>query len=96
MIARIIAAARRLAARQPKPETKPVWFPLPGNMLELGVTGYRIELTPEDERHDMRLFSPEGLFICGARDWQLDELKAMAEKSAKNRAEFAPGEVWKP
>lgn len=95
MKARIARALRRLADRM-DPPPRAQWHALPGNTLELGATGYRIELKPDDPSADLIVWSPEGERIASAHQGLLGECKDFAEKCAKNRDEFTPKEIWKP
>ena len=86
--ASIAAHLRRLADLIDRPAC-PAWQALPGNRLELGATGYWIELKPSDPRADLFLHNPEGLEIWTGREWMLDTLKEKAEECARQRGEFA-------
>lgn len=76
------------------PPSANVWNPLPGNVLELGDTGWQIKFKPSDGP-DYILFSPEGRRMASGGDGQLDALKSYAERCASQRAEFTPTKpIW--
>lgn len=83
---------------EPEPPTSPTWHALPGNQLELGDTGWRIELDVNRPDCDLLLWTPEGRQSATGREWQLDLLKRHAEICASNRAEFEATTTtdWRP
>ncbi|MFZ5520432.1 MAG: hypothetical protein ACOZD0_04430 [Pseudomonadota bacterium] len=62
------------------------WHPLPGYMLELADTGFRIELHLSDD-YPYHLYTPEGRRICWGSD--LDGIKTLAERQAAFREAFS-------
>lgn len=93
MNAKKIAAAFRRIADRMDPPPKPAWHALPGGRLELGATGYWIELTPGGPDTDLVLYTPEGRETWKCREWLLDDLKRKAEECAAKRAEFFALEI---
>lgn len=61
------------------------WFSVPGGRLELGTTGFYIELRPR-HRQPYGLYSPEHQLLGNGND--LAGLKAFAAHQAEARAEF--------
>lgn len=88
MIRAAIAYYLRRIADRLDPPPRPAWQALPGNRLELGATGYWIELKPTDPRADLFLYTPDGREIWTGREWMLDEIKEKAEECARQRGEF--------
>lgn len=64
------------------------WFVVPGGRIELGGTGFYIELIANDEDTPYGGFSPEG-YLYG-RSQELQVMKSYLEKRAVERAEFEP------
>jgi len=62
------------------------WHALPGNRIELGDTGFAIELRTKPIDVAYQLFDPEGRHI--ARAAELQPLKSYGEKLARERDEF--------
>lgn len=88
MIRAAIAAQLRRIADLIAPPSRGAWQALPGNRLELGATGYWIELRPSDPTADLFLYTPEGLGAWHGREGELDVLKLKAEECARERGEF--------
>lgn len=80
---RLSAAAAQEASR--KPAANP-WHALPGDVLELGASGFQIRLTATPSAHYFSLYSPDGL-RC-ASGWDMDAIKALGERLAGWRAEL--------
>ena len=76
------------AAGRPTPEPAPAtaWRLLPGGVLELGATGYAIQLHQERQRMPYTLRDPEGRAVAFGMD--LQSLKGVGEKLARDRREF--------
>ena len=76
-------------ADSPAPPTRQ-WHALPGNVIELGSTGFSIQLDTRPDRPLYMLRAPEG-FVHG---WGSDlvSLKTLGERFAAERDEF----VWHP
>jgi hypothetical protein len=86
---------RRKSSSKPAPGTP--WQPLPGNVLELGATGYQIRFSPTGRGDDYRLFTPEGRPMGYCSEGNLEMLKTYAEQCAKERAQLvAQVAGWKP
>lgn len=66
------------------------WHCLPGNVLELGTTGFQICLVPDPSRpqHPYRLLSPEGVGLLYGAEGSLDLVKRCALKMAADRLSF--------
>ncbi len=81
------AAVAATAAPCPTPtaEASP-WRALPGNVLELGASGFQIRLTASATAHFFSLYSPEGCLCCSA--WDMDAVKALGQRMAAWRAEL--------
>lgn len=62
------------------------WHALPGNRIELGASGFAIELRQRIGELPYLLIDPEGRMI--ARAGELQPLKAFGERLAKERDEF--------
>jgi hypothetical protein len=62
------------------------WFPVPGERLELGSTGFYIELVANDQEPPYRGYSPEGYQYGRSRE--LSAMKDYLEARARERAEF--------
>lgn len=62
------------------------WQPLPGNVLELGATGYQIQMDVSPKNPLYTLRAPEGWIVAYGVD--LAGLKAAGERFASERAEF--------
>lgn len=62
------------------------WHALPGNRLELGASGYAIELRTKFGELPYWLTDPDGRLI--ARSVELQPLKDYGERLAKEREEF--------
>ena len=71
------------------------WRALPGNILELGDTGFQIRFKPDPHRHQFQAYDPEGL--CRASSEYLQPLKHICENMAADRAQFlCDVDGWKP
>ena len=68
------------------PSAKAVWFPLPGNCLALGTTGFEISFAPENETGAFQLITPEGHSVCFSHN--IDFLTAAGEHMARHREQF--------
>lgn len=89
----------RITQRKSSSQRAPAspWQPLPGNVLELGATGYQIRFNPAWTDSDYRLFSPEGARLASCTEGNLEILKSHAERCAAERAQLVPTtEGWKP
>jgi hypothetical protein len=101
MIRAAIAAQLRRIADLIDTPSRGAWQALPGNRLELGATGYWIELKPSDPTADLILYTPEGFGAWRGREGQLAALKLKAEECARERGEFdavkldAPARGWR-
>lgn len=62
------------------------WQPLPGNVLELGATGFQIQLDVSPHRPLYTLRAPEGWIVAAGGD--LPGLKQAGERFARERTEF--------
>lgn len=72
-----------------------LWHAMPGGRLELGDTGYFIELCRDPDSPPYRGYSPEGHDFGSAHSLAL--VKSFIEIKAKERAEFTTqAERWKP
>lgn len=80
----------RASASPPEQSTrKPKWHAmLCGTRLELGATGYWIELVGKKGRQSFKAYDPEGDCIGTSQDLQL--LKGALEQQASYRDEFKP------
>lgn len=83
-LAALVAAA--LAARA-EVQASPRWTALPGGRIELGCTGFQIQLVTDARQDPYTAFDPEGRRM--ATGFHLDALKRFAEQHAAWRAEFA-------
>lgn len=72
----------------------PTWHALPGHRLELGATGFYIQLDLAAREPLYKLYSPEGRYYGWGFD--LQGLKAAAERYADERREFAPEALRHP
>ena len=84
---------KALAADDNRAPVNP-WHALPGNVLELGASGFQIRLTASDTAHFFTLFSPEGCVCCSGFD--MDAVKAFGEKLAGWRAQLAATPIKQP
>lgn len=68
------------------------WHALPGQMLELGDSGFQITLHPAQRNSQLlyQLWGPAGEHLGGCSD--LAHLKFYGEQKARERGEF----VWRP
>ena len=89
------AAALNLSNMAPPPppaECTPAparWYPMPcGTRLELGDTGYWIELAGKKGKNPYRGYGPEG--DCITNGHNLPQMKALLEEQAAMRKEFEP------
>jgi hypothetical protein len=73
--------------REKQRAAKSPWFALPPDRLELGNTGYYVELNPGDKEEPYHGYTPDGK--RAARSAQLAPLKQFLERLAAERAEFA-------
>lgn len=64
------------------------WHPLPGNRIELGNTGFAIQLHVGPAIYLYELLGPEGQ--CLSRGGDLPSLKQIGERLAEERREFEP------
>lgn len=85
--------ASAVAAVTEQTETRPAakhgWYALPGGRLELGQTGFVIELrTDRSVLHAFLLIDPDGRPLSSAN--VLQPLKTFAEECARDREEFRP------
>lgn len=90
-------AQSAFTAQEEQPTTKPAqqWHAMPcGTRLELGSTGFWIELVGKQGRAPFYGYDPEGDVII--KGPALDDMKAQLEKQAKFREEFAPVQGGKP
>lgn len=73
------------------PQPAGPWFPIGGKRLELGASGYYIELRPQSNKAPYHGYSPEG--YCFGTSHSLSVLKDFLEDKAHEREEFnvAPG-----
>lgn len=80
----------RASASPPEQSTrKPKWHAmLCGTRLELGATGYWIELVGKKGRQSFKAYDPEG--DCIGTGQSLPEIKKALEKQASYRTEFKP------
>ena len=80
----------RASASPPEQSTrKPKWHTmLCGTRLELGATGYWIELVGKKGQQSFKAYDPEGDFIGEGQS--LPKLKKALEQQASYRAEFKP------
>ena len=77
------------------PACKWQWHPmLCGTRLELGDTGFWIELVGKKGRQAYYGYDPEGDAVISGPD--LQGMKSALEKQAKYRTEFAPAQWEKP
>lgn len=84
------------AAPTPVPaQSQPCWHPLPGNLIELGNSGFQILLDVRPNRPLYTLHAPEGWVIAWGGD--LAGLKLLGERYARERLEFVfTKKGWKP
>jgi hypothetical protein len=78
------------------PQAGPVWQAMPGQRLELGSTGFCIQLITNPILMPYLLTDPDGRIY--ARSGELQSLKAYAEQMARDRAEFdapPPIQPWR-
>ena len=76
-------------AKQNPQQSQPEWHTmLCGTRLELGATGYWIELVGKKGEPPYRGYDPEG--DCIATGFNLPKMKAGLEEQASYRAEFKP------
>ncbi len=64
------------------------WHALPGNRIELGASGFAIELRTKLGELPYLLIDPDGRMM--ARSAELQPLKDYGERLAKEREEFRP------
>lgn len=82
-------------AEPPAAAAAPQWHALPGDIIELGTTGFSIQLDTRAKRPLYTLRAPEGWIHGWGSD--LPGLKRMGERYAAERAEFVfHGQWWKP
>lgn len=65
-----------------------VWYAMPGQLLELGATGWSITLLTGRQRTVYRLTGPDGLPLATGSD--LQAMKRLAEAMAADGREFSP------
>lgn len=67
------------------------WKSLPGNTLELGVTGFQIRLETHGERpfHPFKLITPEGRCILDGAEGSLSDVQKLGESMAIDRGCFS-------
>lgn len=75
-------AAEVLARGAPAPR----WVALPGRRLELGDTGWHIQLVSDPKLLPYLAVDPDGRQFY--RGYELQPLKALLERHARDRAEF--------
>jgi hypothetical protein len=76
----------RPAPPQPCATPEPTWQALPGQMIELGDTGFQIRLDVRPMHPLYLLVAPEGWTVLGGAD--LPVLKQLGERFARERMEF--------
>lgn len=80
---------------EPPALAAPKWQALPGNVIELGASGFQIVLDVGSTRPLYTLRAPEG--FSHAWGFDLPALKALGERLASEREEFVcRAEGWKP
>jgi len=94
-IAAIDSATAPQIIPPPRNPNGSAWQPLPGNMIELGSTGFQIVLDVSPRTPLYTLRAPEGWLIGWGSD--LAGLKQLGERYARERLEFVYTErLWKP
>ena len=81
----------RRSADMQRPEAPPLalaptWQALPGQVIELGATGFQIKLDTRPMHPLYLLVAPEGWTVLGGAD--LPTLKSLGERFARERTEF--------
>ena len=90
------APAPHAPTMPPIKPTQPEWRALPGHMIELGNSGFRIVLNTSPSRALYTLYAPMGWVVLGGAD--LPALKQLGERFAAEWHEFdcapLPASTW--